>query len=155
MAVHPTLFVQPSEEGGGCPCCAGDSGLRGFVYDGEKPIAVYLVEPVGMSGYPMIRLGLVIGEWAGKTTEADRSALCFSARPVDGAPVLEPDVPYLGPFPELTLLGVELSKETLAADPRRARFEEVALAVIDQDPRLGLIAGRGEPVHQPGRFSAS
>jgi hypothetical protein len=151
-----SLFVQPTEDGsGGCPCCAGDQGMRGFVYDGEEPLAVYLVEPIGISGYPMIRLGLVIGEWAKKTTEDDRVAFCFSCRPVDGAAELTPDVPYLGAFPELTMLGRELTREALAADPALPRYREVALAVIEQDPRLGLIAGRGEPAHVPGRFSAS
>src|SRR5690606_22413432 len=117
-----------------CSCCAGMPGVRGFVYENETALAVYFAEPSGMVNFPMLRLGLVVGKWAGDSVSSDRVSLAFSCRP---GPVLEAIDPHLPTFPEMAFLGEKLLAGDMAAHPDAAKFRAIAEAVIAEDPRLG------------------
>ena len=127
--------VRPNEEDEviSCSCCAGMPGVRGFVYEGDEALAVYFAEPSGMINFPMLRLGLVVGKWAGETTVDDRLSAAFSCRP---GPTLEPIDPYLPTFPEMSFLGQKVMGAELADHEKHQLFHEIAIAVIDEDPRL-------------------
>lgn len=129
------LVIQPNEQDeiATCSCCSGNPGVSGFVYDGETPLAVYFAEPTGMINYPMLRLGIAIGPWAGDSVAADRLRAVFSCRP---GPMLEVVDPYLPTVPELTILGLGLFPADAEAHPKMAEFRTVAEAIIEKDPRL-------------------
>ena len=143
--------VRPNEEDEviSCSCCACMPGVRGFVYEGEEALAVYFAEPSGMINFPMLRLGLVVGKWAGETTVDDRVSAAFSCRP---GPVLEPIDPYLATFPEITFLGQKAMAADLPGRPDYDRFRELAEAVIAEDPRLAEMRPAGARKHS--RFVA-
>ncbi len=141
------FVVKPNEEDEviSCSCCAGMPGVRGFVYEGEEALAVYFAEPSGMINFPMLRLGLVVGLWAGDTMASDRVSVAWSVRP---GPVLEPIDPYLPTFPEMSFLGTAVMKDDLLGHVDVETFREIARAVIAEDPRLGEMRGRGKPRHR-------
>ena len=139
--------VRPNEEDEviSCSCCAGMPGVRGFIYDGEEALAVYFAEPSGMISFPMLRLGLVVGKWAGDTQTSDRASVAFSCRP---GPVLEPIDPYLATFPEIAFLGEKVMAADVAGRADFSLFRELAEAVIDEDPRLGEMRPGGARKHR-------
>ena len=125
-------------------------GVRGFVYENDEALAVYFAEPSGMINFPMLRLGLVVGNWAGETLQSDRESVAFSVRP---GPQLEPIDPYLPTFPEINFLGEIVLKDALAAHLKAETFRAIAQAVIADDPRLGEMRNGDKPRHRT--FQAS
>jgi hypothetical protein len=135
-----TLVIRPNEqeEIAACSCCAGNPGVSGFVYDGETPLAVYFAEPTGMINYPMMRLGIAIGRWGNDAVAADRLRAVFSCRP---GPQLEIVDPFLPTVPELAALGQGLYAAHAEDHPQFVQLHAVAIAIIEEDPRLAEIRG--------------
>lgn len=148
-----SLVVEPAEGAlaAACACCAGEPGLRGFVYADKKACAVYFVEPIGAPKYPMIKLGVAIGDWSpGKNADA-RECFAFICRPAKPHPAIEPTDPKLSGFPELAMLGRKISAEDLPRHPRFADFEQLTRQVIQEDWRLEAIQGTDGPTTPPAR----
>ncbi len=141
------LRIQPNEEDqiSSCSCCAGMPGVRGFVYEDEEALAVYFAEPSGMINFPMLRLGLVVGRWEGNTLASDRVALAFSCRP---GPLLEWIDPYLPTFPELAFLGEKLMGDKASQHALAEKFQTIAKAIIEDDPRLEEMRTNKKPRHR-------
>jgi hypothetical protein len=150
------LTVEPAEGSlaTACACCAGEPGLRGFVYESRKAHAVYFVEPIGAPKYPMIKLGIVIGKWTAESTAADRTCCAFICKPTSSGPHLDPAEPKMLGFPELTVIGRGVSAEELLDHPDFAGFAEVARAVIAEDRRLEAIQGEPSDAAPARRFFA-
>lgn len=150
------LRIETAEDpmdGYGCACCAGDGGARGFVYDGEEPLAVYFAEAGGMSAKPVVLIGVVIGKWEGETTTADRSCFVFACAKDGAASEKTPTIPYLLAYPEFPALGVKVEPEEAGAHPRFAQASAVIDAILDGDPRFYHL--RPDDAPRRSRFSAS
>ena len=146
--------IEPAEEmtGYGCACCNGDGGARGFVYEGETPLAVYFAEAGGMSSKPVVLIGAVIGKWEGETKKEDRVCLAFACSKSEGTFEKEPTIPYLLAYPEFTMLGEKVQPEEAAAHAEFARAGEIVEAIVDQDPRFAHL--RPDSAPRRSRFIA-
>ncbi|MDB5571324.1 MAG: hypothetical protein JWN93_2507 [Hyphomicrobiales bacterium] len=131
----------PEDDVALCSCCAGAAGVRGVVYEGARPVAVYFAEPAGMPKYPLLRLGLVVGAWTDDALPADRLSLAFSCRPGSPAPLLEHIDPYLATFPELAQLGLRCGAVEARGHADAPLFRAVAAAVLAGDERLAEMRG--------------
>jgi hypothetical protein len=149
------LTIQPAEGdlGAACACCAGEPGLRGFVYEAEEARAVYFVEPLGTSKFPMIKLGIAFGEWSSGSPASGRTVFALMCKPSPQGLDLSPAEPKMIAFPELAMFGRRLAAAELAAHPSLAEFRELAAAILDQDWRLEAIRAPGDPRGRR-RFSA-
>ena len=149
------LIVEPAESDlVACACCAGEGGLRGFVYEGAEARAVYCVEPIGATTYPMIKLGIAVGEWGPGSPVGSRVSLALVCKPTPNGPGLTPAEPKMLAFPELETLGLPLSAAELPHAARRDDLYGIARAIIDQDRRLAAIREAGAAPGQNRRFSA-
>ncbi len=137
----------PDDDVALCSCCAGAAGVRGAVYEGGKPVAVYFAEPAGMPKYPMLRLGLVVGKWTDDAQPADRLSLAFACRPGSPEPQIEAIEPYLATFPELVQLGLHCGASDAQAHTDAADFRAMVAAIIAGDERLAEMRG-GPPRHR-------
>jgi len=150
----PDLQVVPSLDDNGdaaCTCCAGQPGLRGYVYRGGEAIAVYFVEPAGMPKFPLIKLGIVFGRWEGMVRPEERLAIAFSGRPGTSGPQIHLIDPWLATIPDFTWLGRPIQIQEARQHHDAAIHEQVARAIVVGDSRLSEISGtKAEP-----RFWAS
>jgi hypothetical protein len=148
-----TLRVEPAEDplAAGCPCCDG-GGLRGFVFAGEEPHAVYFAESGGMGNKPVILIGLAMGRWASDAGREARACLVFACSPGEnGGPAhVAPTLPALLAFPEFRDLGAPVEPEAAASHVAYDGFRATLDAVIAQDDRLAHL--RAGPARR--RFSA-
>ncbi len=146
--------IEPAEEmtGYGCACCNGDGGARGFVYEGETPLAVYFAEAGGMASKPVVLIGTVIGKWEGDTTKDDRVCLAFACSKTDGKLAKEPTIPYLLAYPEFTMLGEKVQPEEAAGHAEFERAREIVDAIVDQDSRFFHL--RPDDAPRKSRFTA-
>lgn len=146
--------IEPAEEmtGYGCACCNGDGGARGFVYEGETPLAVYFAEAGGMSSKPVVLIGTVIGKWEGETKKEDRACLAFACSKTDGKLNKEPTIPYLLAYPEFAALGEKVQPEEATAHAEFSRAGEIIDAILDQDPRFAHL--RPDDAPRRSRFAA-
>ena len=141
------LSVEPAEdELGGCACCTDSVGLRGFVYENGVPRAVYFVEPIGAPNFPMIKLGIVAGEWSRGSPVSTRSRCALLCKPTQAGPQIKLFEADLLAFPEYEKLGLPLSSAELSKSLQLDNFIEIARAVIDQDLRLAAIRAVAAPV---------
>lgn len=148
------LKVEPAEDpmGAGCACCDGGGGLRGFVYEGEEPCAVYFAESGGMASKPVVLIGFAIGRWGADADVNERACVVFGCSAGDGATDVKPTIPYLLSFPEFRTLGVGVEPDEAAAHPLYPRMRETLDAIIAQDPRLAHL--RPQAADRRPRFSA-
>lgn len=139
--------IEPAEEmtGYGCACCNGDGGARGFVYDGETPLAVYFAEAGGMSSKPVVLFGIAIGKWEGETKREDRAILAFGCSKREGELEMEPTIPYLLAYPEFAMLGEKVQPEEAAGHAEFQRAQDIIDAVVDQDPRFSHLRPDNAP----------
>lgn len=142
----------PMGAGYGCPCCSGDGGARGFVYNGEDPLAVYFAEAGGMSNKPVVLIGVVIGKWEGETTTSDRDCFVFAVAKEDGKVEKTPTIPYLLAYPEFPALGTKVEAEAAQGHPVFARASAVVDTIIDQDHRFFHL--RPDDAPRKSRFAA-
>ncbi len=142
----------PASAGYGCPCCSGDGGARGFVYDGEDPLAVYFAEAGGMSNKPVVLIGMVIGKWEGDTTTADRDCFVFAVAKEAGKVEKTPTIPYLLAYPEFPALGTKVEAEAAPAHAGYARAKAVLDAIINGDHRFYHL--RPDDAPRRSRFAA-
>jgi hypothetical protein len=142
----------PMSDGYGCPCCSGDGGARGFVYEGEEPLAVYFAEAGGMASKPVLLIGVVIGKWEGDTTTADRACMVLACAREDGKLAKTPTIPYLLAYPEFPALGVKVDPETAAEHGEFTRINTIIDAIIDQDHRFYHL--RPDDAPRKSRFAA-
>lgn len=122
-----------------CSCCAGAPGLRGTVLRDGAPVAIYFGDPAGMPNYPLLRLGLVTGPWEDGTQPQERLAVAFTCKPGAGAsegPEILPTEPFLPGFQEFPFLGQPLPGDNIARRAELPFWLELALAIIEGDPRL-------------------
>jgi hypothetical protein len=144
--------VEPADGGlAGCACCAGEAGLRGFVFEDGVPRAVYFVEPLGMPNYPLAKLGMAIGDWSPGAAASARLSLGFLIRPGSPNAELSASDAKLSGFPELPMLGRPVAGDELGAHERRAEFEALARVIVAQDWRLEPLRGG---LGSGSRFSA-
>lgn len=146
--------IEPAEEmtGYGCACCNGDGGARGFVYEGETPLAVYFAEAGGMSSKPVVLIGAVIGKWEGETKKEDRVCLAFACSKTDGKFSKEPTIPYLLAYPEFVALGQKVQPEEAREHAEFERVSAIVDAIIDQDSRFFHL--RPDDAPRKSRFTA-
>ncbi|MGE3248219.1 MAG: hypothetical protein AB7F96_21625 [Beijerinckiaceae bacterium] len=142
----------PMGAGYGCPCCSGDGGARGFVYEGETPLAVYFAEAGGMSNKPVVLIGIVIGKWEGDTKTADRDCFVFAVSKDAGKTEIVPTIPYLLAYPEFPALGTKVEPEVAPDHAGFARASAVLDAIIDGDYRFLHL--RGDDAPRRSRFAA-
>jgi hypothetical protein len=142
----------PMSSGYGCACCSGDGGARGFVYNGEEPLAVYFAEAGGMSNKPVLLIGMVIGKWEGDTKTEDRACFVLACSKEDGKLEKVPTIPYLLAYPEFPALGVKVEPEVAEEHAEFARIIAVADAIIDQDYRFYHL--RPDDAPRKSRFAA-
>lgn len=138
------LKVDPIEDSTapGCPCCS-DSGLRGFVYEGETPHSVYFAESGGMSASPVVLVGVAIGRWASDAPATERACFVFACSKSEAGLVAKPTIPYLLSFPEFKQLGVAVEPDVARTHAMHAQVRETLDAIIAQDHRLAhLRSGR-------------
>ncbi len=149
-----SLKVEPAEDpmAAGCACCDGGGGLRGFVYEGDEPCAVYFAESGGMANKPVVLIGFAIGRWGADADMTERACVVFACSAGEGATQIKPTLPYLLAFPEFRTLGVGVEPEEAEGHPNYARMREALDAVIAQDPRLAHL--RADPAARRPRFSA-
>jgi hypothetical protein len=149
------IKVEPGEDmlGYGCACCGGDGGVRGFVYDGEDPLAIYYAESGGMANMPVVLIGVAIGAWEADTTKAQRSCIVFACRKPEGAPrEMTPTIPYLLGFPEFPMLATVIEPENAKDHPDYARLVDVCDEIIAKDARFTHL--RNDPAARRARFAA-
>jgi len=120
----------------GCPCCTGEGGLRGFVYDVDEPVAVYFAEAGGMASKPVVLIGLAIGKWGSESPKTDRACAVFACAKGDAETEVKPTIPYMLAFPEFPSLGVGVEPEEAPAHALYPRMRETVDAIVSQDPRL-------------------
>lgn len=149
-----TLNVEPAQDAmsAGCPCCTGEGGLRGFVYEGEAPHAVYFAESGGMASKPVVLIGLALGRWASDAKMDERACVVFACSKGETQVEAKPTIPYLLSFPEFKTLGRGVEPETAEAHAWFPRMRETLDAILAQDARLAHLrpdADRGR-----SRFSA-
>lgn len=138
--------------GYGCACCSGDGGARGFVYDGEDPLAVYFAEAGGMSNKPVVLIGVVIGKWEGETTTADRDCFVFACSKDDKGLEKTPTIPYLLAYPEFPALGTKIEPESAMEHPVFTKASAVVDTIIDKDHRFYHL--RPDDAPRRSRFAA-
>ena len=148
-----SLKVEPAEDpmAAGCPCCDG-GGLRGFVYEGDEPCAVYFAESGGMASKPVVLIGFAIGRWGHDADLNERACVVFACSAGEGKAEIKPTLPYLLAFPEFRTLGVGVEPEDAESHPHYARMREALDAIIAQDPRLAHLSA--DPAARRPRFSA-
>lgn len=149
------LVVRPAEDDlfASCACCAGEAGVRGFVYEGEEPRAIYFAEALGMPHFPLIKLGVALGAWDKGARAQDRVRFAFLCKPTPAGPDMEPAEPELAGAPELSLMAAPVTAADLASHPQMETFRQTAKAIIEQDWRLVAIKG-GEAAAPRRKFSA-
>jgi hypothetical protein len=149
-----SLKVEPAEDPmrEGCACCEGGGGVRGFVYEGEEPCAVYFAESGGMANKPVVLIGLAIGRWGSDADVNERACVVFACSADEGSAQIRPTIPYLLSFPEFRTLGVGVEPEQAEAHVNYPRMREALDAIIAQDPRLAHL--RADPAARRPRFSA-
>jgi hypothetical protein len=147
------LTIEPAEGdlAAACACCAGEPGARGFVYESRKARAVYFIEPIGAPKYPMIKLGIAIGEWSSGAQASERTCFAFICKPTEAGPILEATELQMSGFPELAVLGRGLAAAELRAHSELPRFSMIAKAIIAEDWRLEPIRGSGASSATPAR----
>lgn len=145
------LRIEPIEDpvAQGCPCCS-EGGLRGFVYDGEEPHAVYFAESGGMGNKPVVLVGLAAGRWAADAPVDERACMVFACSKGADAVEVKPTIPYLLAFPEFTTLGLGVEAEAAQEHPLYASMRATLDAVIAQDARLAHL----RPTRSSSRFVA-
>jgi len=138
--------------GYGCPCCSGDGGARGFVYEGENPLAVYFAEAGGMASKPVLLVGVVIGKWEGDTQKEDRNCFVLACAKEGGELTKTPTIPYLLAYPEFPALGTKIEPENASEHGEFDRVNAVVDAIIDQDHRFYHL--RPDDAPRRSRFAA-
>lgn len=131
------LRVEPIEDplAAGCPCCS-DGGLRGFVYDGEEPHAVYFAESGGMGDKPVVLIGLAVGRWAADAPACERACAVFACSKGKTALEARPTIPYLLAFPEFKQLGAPIEAADVESHSLYPILRASLDAVVAQDARL-------------------
>lgn len=149
------LTVQPAEDPtqAGCPCCTGEGGLRGFVYDVDEPVAVYFAEAGGMASKPVVLIGFAIGAWGSDAPKSERACVVFACSKGERETEAAPTIPYMLAFPEFPSLGLGVEPTEAAAHPLYPRMRETVMAIVAQDPRLAHL--RPDGAGGASRFSAS
>lgn len=148
-----SLRVEPAQDetAAGCPCCDG-GGLRGFVFEGERPHSVYFAESGGMANKPVILIGIVAGRWASDADMSERAGLVFACSQSENGPDIRPTIPALLAFPEFRTLGTGIEPEQAQAHTSFAMLRCTLDAIIAQDSRLAHL--RADPMQRRPRFSA-
>ncbi|MBM3608916.1 MAG: hypothetical protein FJX29_10785, partial [Alphaproteobacteria bacterium] len=135
------IEVAEEQIGPGCACCTGEGGVRGFLYDGEDPRAVYFAEPGGYGGKTVVLMGIVIGKWEGDTKQADRNCFCFALSFENGKLSRGPTIPYLLAYPEFVMLGVKIQPEEAQAHAGYSEAADICDAIVSGDHRFWHLRG--------------
>ena len=119
-----------------CPCCKLDSHtVHGFLYESNGTTSVYFAGYT--HGHPMRRANLIlsVGGWGDGTTPADRKAVAMQALLGDQGITFTFPPSETSPWYGEDFLGIILSPEQLSTQDR-ARYQELASAVVAKDPRV-------------------
>ena len=131
---HYTIVVDQLDDLFGCTCCGGTGVINGFVLDGPRMVAMYVVH-LGQPGpAKTVFLNLVFGDWEAKANAAGRYVTAFAVHE-DARRAPQACAPECAIFPELPLLGQPLQPSAVRKRDEFAQLQALARSIVTRDQR--------------------
>jgi hypothetical protein len=136
---HLRLSFEPENhrEFGLCECCGNRTNkVWGYIYSNDAALAAYFVEWTPGHEDRAANFDLILGNWGGDTTSADRESIAVAFRHIATGPSFMVIDAGGRQYAKSDLVSKALSREEVLTEPIREKVFSILDVIFLDDPRL-------------------